>query len=452
MKFNSKNQIFQNIIFSLNIFFSVSLKYPHSLYLSNGNIFVIHETGITIYDHLFMNTIKDVLTFSGNDKIYLDEIAKITTTIEDDYIFSIIKDKIYIFDYYNGSLIFHNKTSILGIGIDPKYYSLVVIKNETNNLYKYVISYRHKYHLYNIYFKYNITSKENTFIGKFYLNCCNSVLKCKESNASSCQYMIDNDNAYLVCFAVTYHGFLDLGFFYLEGYSFNLTEEEIEYNTKLFTNDFGDINCIKSISNANHDKALISLYSSSGEMRTFIFDINSFKEINFIQNFKYIYCLKEYYSLYIYYNKYTNYYINSCLEQNKNFILVEFYDEDFNNNSSQIIEKDNGKYGYSILYSNCTEKYYLISDNKPFKPLFDDEEKFDGETIKKCLGKEIDSEDESDLKFWLIIIIFCVSSLIILTIVGHLIFKKCENRSSSRKTPEEAISTSLINISIKSKD
>lgn len=237
----------------------------------------------------------------------------------------------------------------------------------------------------------------------------------------------------------------------MKSYSFNLTEEEIEYNTTLFIDSFGDINCIKSISNPNHDKALISLYSSSGEMRIFIFDINSCETINYIQNFKYIYCLKEYYSLYIYYNNYTNYYINNCLEQNQNFILIEFYDEDLNNNSSQIIEKDNRNYGYSILYLKFTEKYYLISDNKPFKPLFGDEEKFDGETIKKCLGKEIDSEDESNLKFWLIIIIICISSLTILTIARYLIFKKCENRLSSRKTSEKEISTSLINITMKSK-
>ena len=41
-----------------------------------------------------MNIIKDVFIFS--DKINLGDISRITTVVEDEYIFCIIKDKIYI--------------------------------------------------------------------------------------------------------------------------------------------------------------------------------------------------------------------------------------------------------------------------------------------------------------------------------------------------------------------
>ena len=40
-----------------------SLKYPFSLYLPNGNIFVVHETGIAIYDHLFSTQVEEVKVF-----------------------------------------------------------------------------------------------------------------------------------------------------------------------------------------------------------------------------------------------------------------------------------------------------------------------------------------------------------------------------------------------------
>ena len=64
--------------------------------MPNGNICVIHQNGISIYDHLFTNKTKDVLTFSEKDKLKTSDLSRITTTFEDDLLFCLIKDK-YIF-------------------------------------------------------------------------------------------------------------------------------------------------------------------------------------------------------------------------------------------------------------------------------------------------------------------------------------------------------------------
>ena len=431
MKFNCNYQIFIYIIFSINIFSSFSLKYPQSLYLNNGNIFVIHETGITIYDHLFMNIIKDVFIFS--DKINLGDISRITTVVEDEYIFCIIKDKIYIAND-KGDILFHNKTSFLKDGIYPKYYSLVVIKDETKNLYKYVINYLYHETLYHSYFQYNITSNENNFIGDYTHISCSAIstisydLSClfADSNALTCQYMINKDNVTsIVCFLLSNSGSLSRTN-RLEGYFYFVTDNGFSYNSSIpdFSNSYNDIECIKSFPNPNHNKALISLYSSSGEMKSFIFDIDSYKYIKIIQNFNYNTCRKSYYSLYVNYYKYNSEYINSCLDPDGN-LLIEFYNEDLKNTNNLIIDNSNINNAFSILYSNCTQKYYLVSENNKFKSLIEDDEELDDLTIEKCLGITKQNADDSDNSIsTAVIIIIILLCLVVLGVIGFWLIKK----------------------------
>ena len=121
--------IFICFIFYIKIFsiFTISLKYPYSFYLSNGNIFIIYEKGISIYDHLFTEKIKNVTSFPSDEIITSDDILRTTIVLEDSYIFSIIKDKIYIFND-KGNLLFHNNTLIIKGDKNPLYYSLAEIE------------------------------------------------------------------------------------------------------------------------------------------------------------------------------------------------------------------------------------------------------------------------------------------------------------------------------------
>lgn len=68
----------------------INFIYPYSFTLTNGNIFIIHKTGITICNGYYSKIISNVLTFSANEEITLTTLSKITTVFEDDYIFSTI--------------------------------------------------------------------------------------------------------------------------------------------------------------------------------------------------------------------------------------------------------------------------------------------------------------------------------------------------------------------------
>ena len=187
------------------------LKYPYSLYLSDGNIFIIHQKGISIYDHLFTNKTKDVLTFSKEDKLKTSDISRISTTFEDDLLFCLIKDKIYILNN-KGNLLFHNNTSILIDEKQPDYYSLAAIKID-NYLYIYSIFYFYNKTLYRAYYQYNINLNENILITSFSQNNFSYtqtlIVNFNEqihvytydfyNDALTCQYMVDK-NIILTCF------------------------------------------------------------------------------------------------------------------------------------------------------------------------------------------------------------------------------------------------------------
>ena len=351
-----------------------SLKYPFSLYLSNGNIFVVHETGITVYDHLFSTQVEEVIIFPEKEKLKINDISRITTILEDEYLFCIIKDNIF---NDKGNLLFHNSTSLLEKNVEPEYYTLVVVKIE-ENLFQYYINYKFSKDLYEYSFQYNITSNENNFYYYFIDSYFSHYYYTNDHRhyyytypygynySFTSQYMIDEENNHF-----------KVNFFYWEN---EITISVIlEYGSKErfshyapTTTPYKDIECMKSIINSNRSKTLVSLYSSSGEFQSFIYDINTDSVLNLKQNFVGYFCKRHYFGLNVYYFKYKEEFINSCLDTEGN-ILIEFYDKDFNLYDYDIISNNNRiSFGYSILYSNCTQTYFYISQEIPFKLLYGD--------------------------------------------------------------------------------
>ena len=77
----------------------VHFTYPYGITLSNQNVFIVHQLGIDIINLLFTKIIKNVLTFSEDEKIKTEnELSKIEIKYKDGYILSLINDKIYIFN------------------------------------------------------------------------------------------------------------------------------------------------------------------------------------------------------------------------------------------------------------------------------------------------------------------------------------------------------------------
>ena len=65
----------------------LNLKNPHSFSLSNGNIFILHEDGVNVYNHNFT-----ICLYSYD----FDGIKLIQNNIAEKYIFFQAKDNIYL--------------------------------------------------------------------------------------------------------------------------------------------------------------------------------------------------------------------------------------------------------------------------------------------------------------------------------------------------------------------
>ena len=110
----------------------LSLVYPHGVNLISGEILIIHKFGITIYNSDITNIIKQIEIFDEGELIEEErDLSKITIETFNGYIFSIIKDKIYIFNEQNGDLMY-NSSKIIIKAEEAEYYTLAPV-NITNN-------------------------------------------------------------------------------------------------------------------------------------------------------------------------------------------------------------------------------------------------------------------------------------------------------------------------------
>ena len=146
--------LFFHIFLTVN---SSSFDYPYYLTLSNNNIFIIHRAGIDIYDSSF-NKIEQIIQFSGEEEMTEEIFEKIRIKYDNEYILSIINDKIYIFNN-EGKFLYKEKERIYYLHTIEKY-SLTSI-GLYNNEYKYVIGFfNFNTYLFLVLYSYNI--KENT--------------------------------------------------------------------------------------------------------------------------------------------------------------------------------------------------------------------------------------------------------------------------------------------------
>ena len=139
----------------------LSYDYPHSLSLSNGNIFLIHQEGIDIYDSSF-NKINQIIKFSGEEEMTKDIFAKIELKYDNEYILSIINDKIYIFDkkgkfLYKSNKKINNNQTIQNYALTP-----IGLYNDS---YNYTIAFFDDANYLNLYlYSYNIKNNNNALI------------------------------------------------------------------------------------------------------------------------------------------------------------------------------------------------------------------------------------------------------------------------------------------------
>ena len=135
IKYNTNRLFFLNILL---IFISQSISYlyftyPNSISLSNGNILIIHELGITICNYNLSEIINNITNFGESEILTIESLSRVALASDNNYIFNIINDKIYIFDNV-GNLLYESETKILS-DENPCYYTLILMKIENDSEY-----------------------------------------------------------------------------------------------------------------------------------------------------------------------------------------------------------------------------------------------------------------------------------------------------------------------------
>ena len=195
-KYFIEYQIFSLIII-LQIFDKIcsktSFDYPYLITLNNDNIFIIQKTGIDIYDQS-LKKLNQVIEFSGEEEITEEKFSKIPVKYNNEYIITVINDKMFIFNS-EGKLLYKSKEKINNNHIINTY--TLSFLNTTNNICDYILAYFDEEHFLNLYFyRYN---KESNNFGNisfsrrnwYYYDSNGDSSEFKsENNLLSCEYLL----------------------------------------------------------------------------------------------------------------------------------------------------------------------------------------------------------------------------------------------------------------------
>ncbi len=123
-----------SLVILLQMFYKISsiksYNYPYSITLSNDNIFLIQKTGIDIYDKS-LNKLNQIFEFTEEEEMTSEKFSKIVLKYNNQYILSVINDKMFIFNN-EGKLLYKSEQKINDDQIIISY-SLTFI-NITNNI------------------------------------------------------------------------------------------------------------------------------------------------------------------------------------------------------------------------------------------------------------------------------------------------------------------------------
>ena len=191
----SINKIFLIIFFLLNDFVYNAYLYfsfPTAIELKNKDILVVHQFGVTVCDSTFKHIKKNVYDFSleeeqisNEDKLSRVSFAK----FDDGYIFSIIIDKLYIFDAEGN---FKNRTESLNRNAfnEDLLFFFTSYKIE-DSYYYYLVGYIYRQSLYLDYYKYCPTNIERiSYLENYYENSYYKIL----DTGLSCEFLKDEEN------------------------------------------------------------------------------------------------------------------------------------------------------------------------------------------------------------------------------------------------------------------
>ena len=360
------------IIFLINNIYKInselSFTYPSSISLTNGNILVIEKTGIYICDPTFEVIVNTTFTFPEEDQIKNEtSLSNVIIKDKNGYIICLINFKIYFFSREGELLI---STERLITDDYPSYVSLAPIFVK-NNYYYYIICYfNSKVYLKMLYYKIYLSSdyqnsliltKENKRF-QIYLTLISYSYK---NQGLSCEYMLDGyykKYRYLICFLIiSVNGETVITQDYFD------VEESliIGFNKYSINKKLNNVKLIKSLTNKDTTKSLVvTLIENNGMYQIKIY---SFYYRIIITNFEVIKepdfkCSLNNYGIKTSYIYEKNLLSFSCISYNATINSIFFNDKLRFLNNIDKFEECESIYGYSIIFSNYSNNYFIISD------------------------------------------------------------------------------------------
>ena len=352
----SFNQFLFVILFLLLIYKISSLyfAYPTAITLKNGNIFIVHQDGITICDANFTKIIKNVTTFSSNKLNNEGDLYKVTIDqFEDGYIACIIFNRIFIIDN-NGELKFNESLT----NNNNLYLSLALEKVSGKNYY-YLIGYIYQNSLYLKYYTYNSlykTNQNNIQYPNFRPENNNNKI---QNTGLTCQFLYYSNINYIACFYYIYYDnfYHDL---FVSTFYINFNTINLYYNTLL--NVLAPITFFKSTVSSDHSKAIVAFYQTNGREQTFIYSINSLINIAYTPSCNY----NKFSTMEVNYIQdiNRNEFIFTCITNEGNSIYAAFYDKytEYITNTFTRTLKCNNFNQHSLLYLKNKNNYFLLTD------------------------------------------------------------------------------------------
>ena len=339
---------------------TIEYNYPNCIELNNGNVLIIFEKGIYIFNSELSEEISNINYESGFSLTVNDLDLINLSKFDDGVVISIIKTYIYIFSS-TGGYIYHKDLSEDLEG--ASYYSLIPHKIDGNNYY-YIICYMDSSTKLRIYYYYiNISDKLNE--KKDYLEYSHTdsgYVFYSNNKGVTCQLMSSsNENNVLTCFyEISYPTVISATSFQLGNSIIQDDSIPIIYQTN------GQPGYFKSAVTHDRTKALIC-YSPSGSGGNCIF--YNIIDNTFSEDKKYFNsCQNKPKGIHVDYFAKTKEFIFSCSDSGLGLTILKFdedgtaidYTEGSIINANYKFNSGYGLFSFSILFLSKYSQYSII--------------------------------------------------------------------------------------------
>ena len=350
--------IIKIVIFQYINSIDLDLKNPHAFSLSNGNVFILHEDGVNVYNYNFTICLYSY-DFDGIKLIPNNIANKYISIIQcldsNQYIIAFVYKKIYIFSS-RGQYLFNIQSldsyfSDL-LTIEPIYEKISFLYyNNQNNVYQFFLSYTNNKKKMKI-IKFEINMNEKYFESKK-----NFIYEVEDLTSSNCQIMIDlNSTNILSCFYTkSNQNFMSVALFDVEDNLKKISDNDIQSG-----NIYIPVKLIESLVSKDKVKAFISYiyFTKNGYL---IFDVG---EKIFIFSEELTECDNDA-LIYTNYFKYSDVYLFSC---KKKEIILFFFFYDIEKNLQKLTK--NTRYekcsiitNYQLIFLPYINEYILITNS-----------------------------------------------------------------------------------------